>query len=86
MPTYLHTYIPNGWTVDFEDTRLRGKLAIPVCRHLLWHSCIVFSQHPQRQLVVYTVIIAEETVITVAENELVYQRDQELNNSNTRAR
>ena len=49
----------NGWPLDSEDTRLLGKLALPVCRHLLRHSCIVFTQHPQSQLVVYTVIIAE---------------------------
>ena len=48
------------------------NLAIPVCRHLLRHSCIVFTQHPQSQLVVYTVRIAEQTVITVSENECIY--------------
>ena len=40
----------HGWPLDFEDTRLLGKLAIPVCRHLFRHSCIVFTQHPQSQL------------------------------------
>ena len=79
MHTYVHTYLHNGWPFDFEDTRLLGKLAIPVCRHLLRHRCIVFTQHPQSQLVVYTVIIAEQTVIAVSENECIYQCDQELN-------
>ena len=71
--THLHTYIHNGWPLDFEDTRLLGKLAIPVCRHPLRHSCIVFTQHPQSQLVVYTVTTAEQRVITVSENECIYQ-------------
>ena len=61
-----HTYIHNGWLLDFKDIRLLGKLAIPVCRHLLRHICIVFTQHPQSQLVVYTTIIAEQTIITVS--------------------
>ena len=62
MYAYIHNIHNNGWPLDFVDTRLRGKLAIPVCRHLLRHSCIVFTQYPQSQLVVYTVIIAEQTV------------------------
>ena len=66
-----------------EDTRLLGKLAITVCRHLLRHSCIVFTQHPQSQLVFYTIIIAEQTVITVSENDCIYQCDQELNKTGT---
>ena len=80
----IHTYIHNGWPLDFEDTCLLGKLAIPVCRHLLRHSYTVFTQHPQSQLVVYTLIIAEQTVITVSENECIpYQCDQELTKTGT---
>ena len=71
----------NDWPLDFEDTGLLGKLAIPVCRHLLRHSSIVVTQHPQSQLVVYTEIIAEQTVVTVSENECIYQCDQQLNNT-----
>ena len=78
---YMHIYIHNG--LPLEDTRLLGKLAIPVCRHLLKHGCTVFTQHPQSQLVVYTAIIAEQTVITVSENECIYQCDQELNDTGT---
>ena len=40
------------------------------------HSCTVFPQDPQSQLVVYTVIIAEQTLITVSENECIYRCDQ----------
>ena len=58
-------------------THTLGKLAIPVCRHLLMHSCIVFTQHPQSQLVGYTLII------TVSGNECIYQCDQELNKTGT---
>ena len=78
MHTCIHAYMHTGWLLDFEDTCLLGKLAILVCRHLLRHSCIVFTQHPQSQLVVYAVIIAEPTVITVSENECIYQCDQQL--------
>ena len=81
--TYIHTHIHNGWPGDFEDTRLLGKLATPVCRHLLRHICIVFTQHPQSQFVVHTVIIAEQTVITVSENECIYYCGQEFNKTGT---
>ena len=55
----MRVCVHNGWPIDFDDTRLIGKLAVPIGRHLLWHSCIIFTQHPQSQLVVYTAIIAE---------------------------
>ena len=80
---HIHTCIHNGWSLDFEETRLLRKLAIPVCRHMLMHSYIVFTQHPQSQLVVYTVIIAEQTIITVSENQCIYQCYQEFNKTNT---
>ena len=70
MPTYIH----NGWPLDFEDIRLGGKPAIPMCRHLFKDSCVVFTQNPQSQIVVYTVGIAEQRVITVSENECIYTR------------
>ena len=74
----------NGWPLYFEDTRLlEGKLAISIYRHLLRHSCFVFRQHLQSQLVVYTVRIAEQTVITVSENECILQCDQRLNKTET---
>ena len=72
IPIHLHIYIHNGWPLNFEATSLLGKLAIPVCRHLIRHSCIVSTQHPQSQLVVYTVIIAEQTVINISEKECIY--------------
>ena len=86
MQTYtrIHTYTHNnGWRLGFEDTRLLGKLAISVCKHLLRHSCIVFTQHTHSQFVVYTVIIAEQTVITISENECIYQCGQRLNKTGT---
>ena len=83
-PTHIHARAHTQWLA----TRFRGhpstREAINPCfRHLLRHSCIDFTQHPQSQLVVYTVIIAEQTVITVSENECIYQCDQELNNTGT---
>ena len=78
----MHAYIHNGRPIDFEDTRLLGKLVIPVCRRLLRHSCIVFTQHPQSQLVVYTVIIAKQTLITVSENECISVYTQTLGHDN----
>ena len=65
-PPPPHTHTTAGHSI-FEDTRLLRKLAIPICRHLLRHSCIVFTQNPQSQLVGYTVIIDEQTVITVSD-------------------
>ena len=55
----------------------------PVCTHPPRHSCIVFTQHPQSQFVVHAVIIAEQMVITVSENECIYQCDQTLNKMDT---
>ena len=66
MDSHLFSRLP-------KDTRLLGKLSISGCRHLLNHSCIVFTQYPQSQLVVKTVIIADQTLITVSENECLYQ-------------
>ena len=66
----LHACVHHdGWSLAFEGTRLLGKLAIPVCRNVPRYSCIVFAQHPQSQLVVYTVIAFEQTLITVSEIE-----------------
>ena len=79
--THTHTYIYKWLATRFLV--LLRKLAIPVWKHLLRHSCIVFTQHPQKQLVVYTVIIAEQTVITVSEKNFIYQCDQELNKTGT---
>ena len=44
MPACMHAYIHDGWPLAFVDTCVLGKLAIPVCRHLLRHSCFVFTQ------------------------------------------
>ena len=74
LPTPTHTYIHTQWMA----TRCRGH---PFTREANNHrsgTCIVFTQHTQSQHVVYTVIIAEQTVTTVSGNECIYQCDQEL--------
>ena len=63
MRMHMHMHMHTWWLATrFEDTRLLGKLAIPVCKLLL------------RQLVVYTVIIVERflgmSVYTPAWSEL----------------
>ena len=76
----IRTYIMTGYSIS---RTLLVKLPISVCRHLPRHSCIVLTQQTQSQLVVYTVIIAEQTVITVSENECIYHCDQELDKTGT---
>ena len=58
-------YIYDGFPLGFNDTCLLGNLLIPVCRHMLKHSSVAFTQHPQSQLVVYAVITFEQILITV---------------------
>ena len=70
LPTYIHT--------QWLATRCRGHPSTREASNTRSGTCIVFTLHPQSQLVVYTVIIAEQTVTTVSKNECIYQCDQEL--------
>ena len=56
---YIDMYmcIFDGWPLALEDTPLLGKLTITVCRCMLRYSYIIFTQHPQSKLVLYTVIM-----------------------------
>ena len=60
---YIHTYIHKWLATRFRHPSTRES-SNPVCRHLLRHSGIDFTQYPQRQIVVYTVTIICDIVLT----------------------